>query len=133
MVSPVELSKFNKELKGMIEYLRANEHIKTKVQLLKDSDYTVSWFYKKAERMRMNPSTQDLIKKIDDILEARLIEHGLTKANYGFVIFLLKNHYGYQDKREIETDHTYTFKVTRGDLRSLKTKKVKNTSSTTKA
>lgn len=118
--APQELTKFNNELRALIEKLMEDESIKTKVQLFKDSKFTVSWFYKRGRKYADYPRTQSLIKKIDEILEARLIDHGLHKANYGFVIFLLKNHYGYQDKREVETETTHVFKVTRGDLKTIK-------------
>lgn len=118
----VQAARFNKELKELIEVLMVDETIKTKVQLFKSSPFTADWFYKRARKFSEFKRTQSLVKKIEELLEARLIDHGLHKANYGFVIFLLKNHYGYQDKREIETETTHVFKVTRGDLKAISKK-----------
>jgi len=109
------LYKVQSELKELIVYLQGNEHIKTKAQLFQNLEMSSSKYYKKIAKYSYNKQVQDLSKKISEILEARLIEHGLEKKNFAFVIFLLKNHYGYTDKKEVETETTHIFNISRGD------------------
>jgi len=115
------------ELVDMIQALMEDETIKTKAQLFKVRSYSPSWFYRYTAKYGDNKRMQELLKKIDNILEARLLEQGLTGKNFPFVIFLLKNHYDYQDKREVETGVTHTFKVTRGAVTPKQARKVLNT------
>jgi len=109
------LYKVQRELKDLVAYLQANQQIKTKAQLFRDLETSSSKFYKKVAKYSYNKQVQDLSKKITEVLEARLIEHGLENKNFAFVIFLLKNSHGYTDKKEIETETTHIFNISRGD------------------
>lgn len=101
------------ELKGMVAELQENKELATKAQLFQGRSYSKVRFYEwklKYNTKRLN----ELNQKIDEILEARLIERGFDSKNFAFVIFLLKNHHGYLDRKETEVEHTHVFKVTRG-------------------
>lgn len=117
----------NNELRAMLAYLKEHEDVYTKVELFRSRDYSLNRFSEWNRKFGDNPRTRELFKKIEEILEARLIVKGLKAPNPAFIIFLLKNNYGYQDKREVETEHTHVFKVTRGDLKALKAKQVPST------
>lgn len=103
----------NKELQSMIEILQENQQIISKVQLFAPKSYTNSQFSVWRNKYQSIPSIQNKLKKIEEHLESHLITAGMTK-NPAFPIFLLKNHYGYSDKREIAQDTTHTFIVKRG-------------------
>ncbi|NBW18006.1 MAG: hypothetical protein EBR82_59540 [Caulobacteraceae bacterium] len=117
---PIQAPKYDlpwlqSELRTIIDILHANNDIKTKAQLFRDYQFSSSRFYRYITKYNDNKRVQEYLKKIDEILESRLIEHGLEKKNFPFVIFLLKNFYGYQDKKEVETETTHVFKVARGN------------------
>lgn len=100
----------------MLTELAAQEQIKTKVELFSTKEYSPSKFSMWKKKYSTSKRIDEKMKKIDSILEHRLIQQGLTGKNFPFVIFLLKNHYGYQDKREVEQETTHVFKVTRGQI-----------------
>ena len=77
-------------------YVRAND-IKTiqEVCLMHDIDSDM-WSYWK-DKFKDVPAVMRLIKKILNVLEARLIYSGSTMD-----IFVMKNHYGYADKRDTD-------------------------------
>lgn len=110
----------SKELDSMLELLTAHEQIQSKAQLFTYKEYSPSKFSMWRHKYSTSKRIDEKLKKIENILEARLINHGLTARNPAFVIFMLKNHYGYQDKREVETETTHVFKVSRGDVRGKK-------------
>jgi hypothetical protein len=112
----------NTELTNMIKQLQDRPEICTKAELFATQNYTYKMFVwrlkstKALEDINGKPSkTKQLMDKLEEILEARLVNRGLTAKNFPFIIFLLKNHYGYQDKREVETETTHVFKVARGN------------------
>lgn len=107
------------ELREMIHIILNDEEIKSKAQLFKLRGYSNKRFSEWRRKYDTNTYVQEYLKKIEEIIESRLIDHGLNAKNPAFVIFMLKNHYGYQDKREVETETTHVFKVSRGDVRSL--------------
>jgi len=97
----------------MIDQLAAQQQIISKVQLFDTKQYSRHQFNKWQEKYSGIPSIQERLKKIEEMLESHLITAGMTR-NPAFPIFLLKNHYGYQDKREVTTDNNYSFTVSRG-------------------
>lgn len=104
----------NEELNKQIALLNANQQIWTKIQLFQLLPYTISkWKYWK-KQIGQRPRTDELQQKINEILEARLVTQGFTQKNYAYIIFLLKNNYGYTDTRTVEQETTHTFKVERG-------------------
>lgn len=107
------------ELDTMLDDLAAHEQIKTKAELFETKEYSTKKFSQWRNKYSTSKRIDEKIKKIDDILESRLIKQGLTGKNFPFVIFLLKNHYGYQDKREVEQETTHVFKVTRGETKKV--------------
>lgn len=109
----------NKELKGQIDTLKAHPNIITQIELYELMEYSKAQFDYRMGKNGNTPYTQNLIKKRDEILEARLVKKGLNSTNYGFVIFLLKNHYGYTDKKEVESNNNFVFNVTRGTISSV--------------
>ncbi len=117
----------NKQLKDQLEILQLTKKIRTKIQLYENLPYTKAKFDYWIKKNGNTDSTQELLKKIDEILESRLITHGFEQTHPAFTIFLLKNNYGYQDKKEIESNNNYVFKVTRGDLPASKRKAVLST------
>lgn len=106
-----------------MDTLTAQEQIRTKVELFESRPYSPSKFSMWKNKYSTSKRIDEKIKKIDSILESRLIKQGLTGKNFPFVIFLLKNHYGYQDKREVEQETTHIFKVNRGELADRATKR----------
>jgi len=118
------------ELRNIIDILLQDDTIKSKAQLFRNYQFSSTRFYRYISKYNDNKRVQEYTKKIDEILESRLIEHGLTGKNFAFVIFLLKNHYNYQDKREVETETTHVFKVARGnkviDIKQTEVKQLLN-------
>ena len=106
---------FYNEVTTMLDDLIANEQIRSKAELLTYKDYSPSRFYRYKAKYSASKRVDEVYQKINNILEARLIQHGLTGKNFPFVIFLLKNHFHYQDKKEVETETTHVFKVARGN------------------
>lgn len=122
-ITPLETSKLTRydansatqELNEMIQYLQSNEHIMSKAQLFEMSKFTSSRLYKYKLKYQSVKRIQESLKKIEEIIEARLVNRGLNGKAIPMTIFLLKNYYNYQDKREIEQETTHIFKVTRGN------------------
>lgn len=110
---------FGYELKEMLAELIADESIKSKSQLLRNREYSSSKYYKMQMKFNTNPSVQELIKKIEDILESRLVEQGLSGKSIPMTIFLLKNYYGYTDQYQQQIDQSISFKVSRGSTRPV--------------
>lgn len=123
---------FYNEVTTMLDDLIANEQIKSKAELLTLKHYSPSRFYRYKAKYNTSKRIDEVYQKINNILEARLINQGLTGKNFPFVIFLLKNHYGYQDKKEVETETTHVFKVARGnkviDIQPAQVKQILNKS-----
>ena len=113
----------NNELRFQHQVLESTPDIIYKIQLYKELPYTKKKFEYWMSLNGNNPSTQELYKKIDEILEARLVTSGLTVKNWPFIIFLLKNAYDYQDNRTVTNDTSVTFNVTRGAISSVPTKR----------
>lgn len=101
------------ELKDILEAAQADKQIITKIQLFRDKEYSMHQFSNWRARYPEVQRIQQLSKKIEEVIESNIITSGVSK-NPAFFIFLLKNHYGYADKREVETETTHVFKVSRG-------------------
>ena len=105
------------ELRDMISILLADPAIMSKVQLFRERDYSSSRFYQWRAKYSESKLIHELNKKIDEILESRLIEAGLRGSrSVPMCIFLLKNHYGYSDRQEVQQNTNVSFKVTRGKV-----------------
>lgn len=104
----------NKELEVQIELLLTTNTIYSQIQMYMNLPYSRSKFNYWVGLNGNTPRTQDLLKKRDEILEAKLVDKGFSGNNPAFAIFLLKNNYNYQDKREVESNNNYTFNVSRG-------------------
>lgn len=102
------------ELTQMLEELMANEDITSRAQLFKYRPYSSAKFSYWKRRYETNTSIQEKLKKIEEIIESRLVERGLQGKAIPMTIFLLKNYYGYTDQYQHKVDNTVTFKVTRG-------------------
>lgn len=107
------------ELKDILASAQADKQMITKIQLFDSKEYSRHQFQNWVRRYPTVNRIQELGKKIEEVLESHLIYAGMSK-NPAFPIFLLKNHYGYQDKREVETETTHVFKVTRGPQTPVK-------------
>lgn len=101
------------ELRSLLEAAQNDKQIISKIQLFAPKPYSNHQFKNWRTRYDTVPKIQELSKKIEEVIESNLIYKGMS-ANPAFPIFLLKNHYNYQDKREVATDHNYTFTVSRG-------------------
>lgn len=118
----------SKELDSMLELLEGSEQIYTKTQLFALKPYSPQKFSQWRGKYGQSKRIPEKLQRIENILEARLVSKGLRDPRVtGFVIFLLKNNHGYTDRREVETETTHVFKVTRGDLRALKSKTLPST------
>jgi len=104
----------NAELTHQLGLLESNPNIKSQIQLYKLLEYSKAKFEYWLGLNGNKPLTQDLLKKRNEIIEANLVEEGLTAKNWPFIIFLLKNNHNYQDNRTIDNNQNYTFNVTRG-------------------
>lgn len=114
----------NAEITHQLDLLKSNPNIKSQIQLYKLLDYSKAKFDYWLDLNGNKPLTQDLLKKRNEIIEANLVEEGLTAKNWAFIIFLLKNNHNYQDNRTIDNNQNYTFNVTRGLATTRKKVKV---------
>jgi len=102
------------ELTSLLEECRTHEEIKSKAQLFRNRTYSGNQFSRWRNKYPTNMSIQDKLKKIEEILESRLVEQGLAGKAIPMTIFLLKNYYGYTDQYQQTVDTSVTFKVVRG-------------------
>lgn len=102
------------ELNDMLTELRAHEGWKSKAELFRDRPYSYSKFNGWKSKYDTNANIHERIKKIEEILESRLVEQGLAGKSIPMTIFLLKNYYNYTDQYQVKQDTSVTFKVTRG-------------------
>lgn len=102
------------ELHEMLEELKADESIKSKAHLFRSRVYSSARFSDWRIRFDSNKSVREFIKKIDEIIESRLVEQGLSGKSIPMTIFLLKNYYNYTDQYQQKVDTTISFKVSRG-------------------
>lgn len=102
------------ELVSMIEYLKDNEEVCSKTQLLATREYSPSRFYGWCSKYSTNVRIHELLKRVDNTLESRLVTRGLNGKAIPMTIFLLKNYYNYTDQYQTKVDQTISFKVNRG-------------------
>lgn len=102
------------ELRSLVEELHTNTEIKSKAQLFRNRTYSYSRFNGWRAKYEGNANIHELLKKIEEILESRLVEQGLAGKSIPMTIFLLKNYYGYTDQYQTKVDTSVTFKVNRG-------------------
>lgn len=98
----------------MLEELKADETITSRAQLFKSRTYSSAKFSYWRRKYDTNRNIQEKLKKIEEIIEARLVERGLQGKAIPMTIFLLKNYYNYTDQYQTKVDSTVTFKVNRG-------------------
>jgi hypothetical protein len=102
------------ELRSMISILDEHEDICSKASLFKYKPYSSSKFYHWRSKFSTNVRIHEYLKKIDEIIESRLVERGLAGKAIPMTIFLLKNYYNYTDQYQTKVDSTISFKVNRG-------------------
>jgi hypothetical protein len=100
----------------MLQELLDNETIYTKAQLFKTRSYSYAKFNGWKGKYEGNVNIQEFIKKIEEVVEARLVERGLNKFS-PFIIFLLKNNHNYTDQYQQTVDTSISFKINRGSKR----------------
>jgi hypothetical protein len=94
-----------KELNSMLKDLENDKEkeIVFKGQLFLNRDYSRQRFSEWAKDFEDDLKITEAIKKIDDILETRLVMGGLNKKlDTILTIFCLKNNYGWVDKHKFE-------------------------------
>jgi len=103
------------ELNDMLEQLRAHPEIESKAHLFESREYSYAKFNQWKAKYEANTRVHDRIKKIEEIIESRLVQRGLAGKAIPMTIFLLKNYYNYTDQYQQKVDTTVTFKVVRGN------------------
>lgn len=72
-------------------------------QLFEDRNYSRQRFSEWSGEFKNDSEISDTIKRIEGLLETRLVTGGLTSAlNPALTIFTLKNKHGWKDKTEID-------------------------------
>lgn len=70
-------------------------------QLFENRDYSRQRFSEWSNDFKKDPEISDTIKKIEELLETRLVTGGLTSAlNPTLTIFTLKNKHSWKDRTE---------------------------------
>lgn len=91
-------------LSNMLDKILADESVITLAGALADMRYTTSEVRIAMDRWRGDPHVQTLCAKIHDTLHNRVVTQAAkSKINPVFGIFMLKNLYGWEDKRQIES------------------------------
>ena len=103
-----------RELSDMLDELRTQTDIKTKTQLFRDRPYSNKKFSEWSRKFEASKQVQEKLKKIEEILESRLVEQGLSGKSVAMTIFLLKNYYNYTDQYQQTVDTSISFKINRG-------------------
>lgn len=119
LLSRYDSTGLNIELEKQINLVKSNPYIISQIELFKLFEYSSQQFRRWIDKFGNTSRTAELIQKRTELIEANLIEHGKTIKNWPFIIFILKNHYGYQDVKDINTEHSVTFNVHRGDIKPL--------------
>lgn len=72
-------------------------------QLFESREYSRQRFSEWTKKFENDEEISDIIKRIEELLETRLVTGGLTSAlNPTLTIFTLKNKHGWKDKSEVE-------------------------------
>lgn len=72
-------------------------------QLFEGRDYSRQRFSEWSEAFKKDDEISDTIKRIEELLETRLVTGGLTSAlNPALTIFTLKNKHSWKDKSEVD-------------------------------
>ena len=103
------------ELRRMITVLLDNDDVFSKAQLFTIMGYSSSKFYKLKAKFPNSPTIAELYKKVDEVLEGRLVYRGMQGKSIPMCIFLLKNYYHYTDQYQQQIDTSISFKVNRGN------------------
>jgi len=103
-----------KELEGMYKTLIKDDHIIFINQLIIPKPYSRQRYSEWAEKFKDDDKISDAIKRIEDVLEARVVVGALEKDyDKTMTIFLLKNKYGWEDKVKQEVDQKSEIVVTK--------------------
>ena len=104
------------ELKHAFNKLARNKDIMFKNELFEKKKYSVEKIYDLIRKYKEISEVQELSKRITNRLEARAVrlglgfgEHVKNKTNAAFLIFFMKNAFGWQDKTE--ATHNITLPV----------------------
>lgn len=89
------------ELKYFLRLLEEDSDLVYKGQLFLDRDYSIQRLSEWKTNFADCQYISETIKKIEEILETRAVERGLhSKGNTTFLIFFMKNQYGWKDVHE---------------------------------
>ena len=89
------------ELESMLSELLSDESIMYIGQLFLQRSYSRQRFSEWTDKFKDNEQISDIIKKIEDTLETRLVLAGLDSlTNVPMTIFTLKNKHGWKDVKE---------------------------------
>lgn len=92
-----------KELKGMLEYVNKDQGVVFINGLFTGKPYSRQRFSEWSNKYKDNKEIQDTLKKIENILEDRVVDGALKGVlNNIMSIFLLKNKYLWKDKHETD-------------------------------
>ena len=91
------------ELKSMLEYALQDQGVFFIGQLFESKPYSRQRFSEWATKFKDSQEISDTIKRIEELLETRLVTGGLTSAlNPTLTIFTLKNKHDWEDKNKTE-------------------------------
>lgn len=97
------------ELKGFWDIIAFDPNIMFWADLIQDREYSRERVWEWKKKFKSVAEISNLIKKIDNEFETRLIKAGMVAKNPAMFIFVLKNHHGMRDK--IETQENVKLKV----------------------
>ena len=102
------------KLNHMLTNLLDNENICMKNQLIEREPFSIETLANMVKRHICNPRVSEIAKKIDSVLECRLVLMSQKRAQTtGINCFVLKNKHKWQDKREIvQKTRTESIKMT---------------------
>jgi hypothetical protein len=91
-----------KELKEIYRKVKEDKNIIYELQFLAEKEYCRDTFWDWKRKYRKDKEICDFFKKIAENLERNAIEFATKQKNPAFIIFFLKNRYGWTDKQQIE-------------------------------
>jgi len=110
------------ELTDMMNTLIDDEGIFFINQLVNPKPYSRQRFSEWGKTYKDNATISDIKKKIEDILESRIVTGGMSKLyDKTMTIFLLKNKYGWEDRVKQDIDQTSS--ITTININKAKIKK----------
>jgi len=117
-----------RELRTALNKLARNKDIMFKNELFEKKKYSVEKIYDLIRKYKEDERCQELSKRITNKLEARAVRLGLgfgenikNKTNAAFLIFFMKNAYGWQDKTEATHNITLPVPILMGIKKDIPT------------